>query len=207
MLYLQDAASGLFLVGYPNGMTKEDIGRLAAYYGIDQQVEMFEWLSAAEVNHQFNRARVNIIWSRREGVNRAMIEGMFAGIPCIVRQGFNYGYRYPYVNSETGRFATEETLLDTINELLDHGPLDPRGWVSAHMSCQKATAILADAIRPDAEASGEAWTEDLAVKVSQLSAMEYWDPRDRSRFDREYDFLRSTIRRCDPPYAAVPPPA
>jgi len=184
----------VILVGYPNGMTKDDIARLASYYGILDQLEVFEWLSATEVNHQLNRARVNVIWSRREGVNRAIIEGMFAGTPCIVREGFNYGYPYPYVNRDTGRFASESTLPDTIVDMLDQGCPDPRAWVLANMSCQKATAILNDAIRSDAEASGEAWTQDLVVKVSQLNAMDYWDPLDRPRFTEDYEFLRSTIR-------------
>ena len=160
------------------------------------QLEFHEWLRPDEVNYQLNRARINIVWSRREGVNRAIVEGMFANIPCIIRSGFNYGYHYPYVNAETGRFATEESLPETILELLET-PREyaPRDWVLAHMSCHKATSVLARAIRERASRDGEAWTSEPVPKIGQLNTMAYWDAEDAERFEADYRFLESTFRR------------
>src|SRR5262249_27967994 len=84
------------LVRYPMGQTKDDVCEAAAYYGITDQLEIHESISAEQVNYHFNRAKVSVLWSRREGWNRALIEGMLAGVPCILRQGHNYGFSYPY---------------------------------------------------------------------------------------------------------------
>src|SRR5213078_1833422 len=83
------------LVGYPLDFPLDHVRRLVRYYGVADQVELYERLPAADVNELFNRARVNVLWSRREGFNRSIIEGMFAGVPAILREGFNYGHRYP----------------------------------------------------------------------------------------------------------------
>jgi glycosyltransferase involved in cell wall biosynthesis len=184
------------LLGYPIDCSMSDIAAEAAYYGVGDQLEFFEHLPPDQVNYQLNRARVNIMWSRREGVNRAIIEGMFANVPCIIRSGFNYGYPYPYVNAETGRFATEESLPDTILELLDsHEKARPREWVMSYMSCQRATEIVASRVREVAVGGGEAWTTEPVVKVCHLDTMMYWNPGDRQRFDDDYSFLKSSMGR------------
>ena len=135
-------------------------------------METHEWLSPAGVNEQLNRAKVNVMWSRREGVIRAIIEGMFAGVPCIVRDGFNYGYRYPYVNEATGVFSTEADLPDVILQMLSRSEhMSPRDWVMDHMSCERSTRILEDVIRAEAVRQGERWSEGLAVRVCRLSSL------------------------------------
>ncbi len=191
----QGHALRCLLIGYPVNLTLADIRGLAAYYGIEDQVECREWLGSAEVNEQLNRARVNIVWSRKEGVNRAIIEGMFAGVPCMLRQGFNYGHEYFYVNKETGCFAGERELPERLLWMVrHHAEFQPRDWVLAHMSCQRATAILEECVRAHAVSAGENWTRGLAVKVGHLNGMQYWDPADKGRFESDYDFLRSKIR-------------
>jgi glycosyltransferase involved in cell wall biosynthesis len=183
------------LLGYPTDCQMADIAREAEYYGVRDQVEFFEWLKPEEVNYQLNRAKVNVIWSRKEGVNRAIIEGMFADVPCILRHGFNYGHPYPYVNAQTGRFADEETLPDVILDLVaTYGDYAPREWVLSNMSCQKATDIVAVAVRDFALRSGEPWTTDPVVKVCYLNDMRYWDDIDRTRFVQDYEFLNSVRR-------------
>lgn len=183
------------LIGYPGDMSLEEIQRLAAYYDVDEQMEFYELLTPAEVNRQLNRARVNLLWSRKEGLNRAIIEGMCAGVPCIVRAGFNYGYRYPHINPQTGCFATEKELPERLLWMLKtHAEFSPRAWVLENMSCQKATAILEKSIRDVVIPMGEKWTESLAVKVSCLKAMKYWQESDGARFKADYEFLESLRR-------------
>lgn len=183
------------LLGYPVDLTRADITRLAEYYGIADQLEIREWATPAEVGEYLSRAKVNVIWSRREGVNRAIIEGMFAGVPCIVRDGFNYGYCYPYINAQTGCFSTESELPEQLRRMVErHREFAPREWVMEHMSCQKATQILNEVIRGKALDLGEKWTEDLAVKVNRLNDMGYWDVADTARFREDYAYLRSMIR-------------
>jgi glycosyltransferase involved in cell wall biosynthesis len=183
------------LVGYPVDFSLDRIYRLVKYYDLADQVELFEGLPARDVNALLNRARVNVLWSRREGINRAIIEGMFAGVPCLVRAGFNYGYRYPYINPQTGCFTGEKELPDRLLWMVrNHEQFSPRDWVMANLTCQQATAILGEAIRNRASLEGECWTRGLAVKVAHLHTMCYWDEDDRKRFEPDYAFLRSALR-------------
>lgn len=183
------------LIGYPMGRTKDDINEAAKHYGVNDQLEVYEWITQQEVNVLLNRSKVNVIWSRREGVNRAIIEGMFAGVPCILREGFNYGYPYPYINRETGCYSSEEELPDKLFWMIEnYRQFAPREWVMKHMSCQRATAILSEAIKERALKCGETWTRDLAVKVNGVHGMSYWDDKDLQTFESDYQFLASTIR-------------
>jgi glycosyltransferase involved in cell wall biosynthesis len=185
----------VLLLGYPGGRTKNDILRQAAFCKVADQLEIHEWEPYAQVNDAVNRAKVNVIWSRKEGVNRAIIEGMFAGVPCIMREGFNYGYRYPYINPTTGCFASERDLPAKLLSMIQSSHrLSPRDWVIANMSCQRATTILTEIIGKTAASRGEPWQGGLAVKVNKLSAMAYWDPGDADRFEPDYNFLRTTLR-------------
>lgn len=184
------------LIGYPIDSTQDDIFMLAKHFGIHQQVEMYEWLSPEEVNQQLNRAKVNIVWSRKEGVNRTIIEGMFAGVPCILREGFNYGYHYPYINAQTGCFSSERALPEQLLWMVqNYQQFSPRDWVMANMTCQRATEILGEAIKSRTLEHGENWTRDLAVKVCHLNTMRYWDDADMQRFEADYAFLHSTLKR------------
>jgi glycosyltransferase involved in cell wall biosynthesis len=184
------------LVGYPAGRTKEDIQALATYHGVADLVEIHEWLPPEEVAGILGRSKVNVVWSRREGVNRAIIEGMFAGVPCVIREGFNYGYRYPYINDLTGCFAAEAELPERLDRWIGgQATFAPRDWVMEHMSPQRATEILGRSIREVAVSRGERWTEGLVVKVDRLHDMAYWDEADRGRFEADYAYLRSALRR------------
>src|SRR5262249_32084282 len=145
-----------------------------------------------EVNRQLCRAKVNLLWSRKEGFNRAIIEGMCAGVPCIMREGFNFGHHYDYINAKTGCFSSERDLPDRILWMIRNAEqFAPRDWVLANMSCQRATAVLNEAIRERALAAGERWTRDLTLKVTFLNEMRYWDANDEERFAPDFDFLRN----------------
>jgi hypothetical protein len=71
----------------------------------------------------------------------------------------------------------------------------PRDWVMREMSPQNATAVLDSHIGTFARAASEPWTTGkLAVKVTALDAMSYWDEENRALFDSDYEFLRSTLK-------------
>jgi glycosyltransferase involved in cell wall biosynthesis len=177
------------LVGYGLGMSSADIVALAEVYGVADTLELFEHLSQQDVNVQLNRGRVNVIWSRKEGVNRAIVEGMFAGLPCIVREGFNYGHPYAYVNESTGAFAAEHDFPRVALEMIEKADrMRPREWVLENMSCQRATRILQLAIDGEDGEPG-----DLAVKTNGLYGMHYWNDADATRFAGDYEFLRSQL--------------
>jgi hypothetical protein len=123
---------------------------------------------------------------------------MLAGVPVIVREGLSYGHRYPYINSQTGQFATEAGLGDAMLKMIaERNRYTPREWVLANMTAEKATAILQDRVREETLALGETWTEGLVVKTSTLDSQRYWNPDDRSRCGADYAFLESALLPSD----------
>jgi glycosyltransferase involved in cell wall biosynthesis len=180
------------LVGYALEMPQAALRDVADAHGVLDQIEWYENLTQRDVNHQLNRAKVSLIWSRKEGVNKAIIESLFADVPCVLRQGFNYGYHYPYVNSSTGCFSSERALPDTLERMVErHADFSPRAWVAANMSCQRAAVLLSDCIGDMCRRTNEPWSGGVAVKVNGLSAQEYWEPGDRERFEPDYRYLMS----------------
>jgi glycosyltransferase involved in cell wall biosynthesis len=183
------------LIGYPADRTVDQIRDLAQYYGVLDQLELHEWLKPDEVNHHYNRAKVNLVWSRMEGVNRAIIEGMFANVPCILREGFNYGHQYAYVRPETGCYASDLELPQTLLRMVrEYQRFSPREWLLGNWSCEHSARVLSQDMRRAALSLGENWTRDLAPQVSSLHAMRYWHADDQASFDDDYEFLRSTLR-------------
>ena len=142
-----------------------------------------------------NRAKVNVLWSRRDGCNRSIIEGMLADVPCVMWRGFNYGYQYDHINPRTGSFADDGDLGRVLLETIDNpSRYRPRQWVLDHMSCHHATSILSEAVAKVAFSRAEPWTHGPVAKVGHLNAMSYWDDSDRARFRADYEFLESTVR-------------
>ncbi len=184
--------------GYPSGRTLADIKAEAAWYGVSDQIEFYELIPPSEVAVLMRRAKVNVVWSRKEGFNRVVIEGMFCGVPGILRQGHNYGDHYPYINDQTGRFSTENSLPRDLLELSQCWThYRPRDWVMEHMTPQIATQIIEREISRHCVQIGEQPPEPLAVKTVGLNGMEYWDRGAAETFACDYEFLRGQIRFAD----------
>ena len=184
------------LLGYSVGWTKEMVLRHARYYGVQGQIKLLENVPYDDVNLQLNRAKIHLLWSRHEGFNRAIIEAMLAGLPCILRDGFNYGYRYPYVNNRTARFATEINLPGTLTDMLSsYTDYAPREWILEHMNCHEAGNLLEQTIADCTSEVAPPATHPLAIKVNALHAMRYFEPQDEHRFSMDYEYLEGCFRR------------
>jgi hypothetical protein len=182
------------LLGYPGDLSRSNILDLASFYGISDQVEVHEWLKPPAVNAHLNRARVNLLWSRKEGCNKAILEGMLSGIPALVREGFNYGFRYPYINEATGEYASEVELPMALLSMVQRaGQFSPREWVMRHMTPELAIESLANAIRPVALSCGEVWSTKPVPKTKSVNRMDYLNPEDAAGFASDYESLRRCV--------------
>jgi glycosyltransferase involved in cell wall biosynthesis len=185
------------LIGYPGDgtLTRDDIHRQARFFGVADQIEIQQNLEIEKVAAELSRSKVHVLWSRREGFNRAIIEAMLAGVPGILRAGHNYGQHYPYINPRTGQFADERTLPDVLLQMSQrYTEYDPRAWVMENMTPQIATQRLNDAIKRVALARGEAWSTDIVVRTVQLKRAPYWNLADATRFEGDYAYLRLLVR-------------
>jgi len=182
------------LVGYPVDQTLDEIRSMARNYEIDDCISWFENVSQLEVAKLLNRSKVNVLWSKFEGNNRAIIEGMFCNTVVVLREGHNYGERYDFVNQETGMFATERSLSTVIEEILNsYASYSPREYVFRNRSCIAATDIMNKIISEEEEKKGREWNKDIVVKVNELNRMDYFDPNSRKLFAHDYKYLSEMI--------------
>ena len=179
----EDPRVRIACVGQPWPRTMADVQSLAQYYGVADRVDFYDSVDQAELNRLYSRSRAALLWSRKEGSNKSVIEAMLADIPVIIRHGHNYGTHYEFVNPETGVFAREEELpglLDALHEGT-FGPFAPRRWALEHWSPQRATCTVEEAIYGDCAGR-------LAEKVNSPD-LQYRSPDAARALKPEYDVL------------------
>lgn len=182
------------LAGYGDKEGQRLIRDFAKYFGVTEQCEWYHHVEPDQVRYLVNRAKVKILWSRKEGFNRAIIEAMLMDVPVIMRQDHNFGHHYEHINEKTGRFANEDTLPDVLLDMIDRPEqFSPRAWVLEHMSFDAATRILNEHLQAAAKAEGEAWTEDAVPAVSFLNTVNYVDEAIAEKFADDYVYLEGTV--------------
>jgi len=182
----------LLLLGYQIDMTMDDVYRLAKDAGIEQQIEMYEKISPTEVARQISRCKANLVWSKREGVNKAIIEGFFCNVPGILREGFNYGHKYGYINENTGIYSSPGTLTNDIVFMLEnYEKFSPRQWVMNNMTSHHAKQKLSEIVYGGTCANE---SNPNVTKVNSLDGMSYFNTADRDKFSEEYQFLMSCAK-------------
>jgi glycosyltransferase involved in cell wall biosynthesis len=183
----------VLLLGYPNGWSAETILRHAAYFGVADQIELKERVPYNDMNAQINRAKVHVLWSRHEGFNRGIIEAMLAGLPCLLRAGFNYGFRYPYINPMTGKQVSEASLSHELLELVRTCEnYSPREWIMSHMACEHACALLDNVI--GLHTGDDKNVGSITPKVNALSSMRYMHGDDASMFTADCRYISEAKR-------------
>jgi glycosyltransferase involved in cell wall biosynthesis len=192
-LLKENSNLNITLVGYPVDMSKQEILKLAEYYGLENNVHIYEWIKPEEVAALQRRAKSNVLWSKFEGNNRAIIEGMFCGSPVIMREGHNYGEQYEFINEFTGCFANESNLTQRLQQILkSHRKLNPRKYVLENRNCVSATSIMNQTIKDYEKSQGRKWEGELAIKTNELHGMNYFK-QNSSDFSESYEWLRSTL--------------
>lgn len=177
------------LVGYPIDLTIDELKSQAIDYGIEDQITFFEWLTPLEVAELYRKSRLNLLLSKREGCNRSIIEGFYCNVPCLIRDGFNFGQKYDHINEKTGAYFNDSTLAQDIVLALDRADgYSPSEWVrDYHMDVSGALAELGAAIYGSKEI-------DMAKKTSSLHGMKYWDQQDKENFVNDYNYLLCSVR-------------
>ncbi|GAC31078.1 hypothetical protein GPLA_0157 [Paraglaciecola polaris LMG 21857] len=181
------------LVGYPVDISKEQIVDLAVLNGIEKNIEIFEWITPKEVSELQKRAKVNVLWSKFEGNNRAIIEGMFCGTPVIMRKGHNYGEHYDFINPNTGYFASESDFQEVYEKIISREhEMEPNVYVMQNRNSRVGTEIMGNAIKKYELSNNRPWRSDLAVKVNDLHGMVYLDSNS-SIYEDSYKELTECI--------------
>ena len=165
---LQPAAERLALVGFPwEGFTRERIDEMIRRFGLSDRVDVFEWLDPRELNVVFNQSYANVLLSHKEGGNKAVFEGLFAGVPCIVAET-HVGIRREDVNDATGLRATDGDLSRALAAVRSGArAFTPREWAIRNASSGNSTRLVEEALREAAARDRLPWTRGILAKVNR----------------------------------------
>jgi hypothetical protein len=155
------------LIGFPwRNRYKKDILDLACYYGIENQLDIFEDVPYEDVIKITSQSKIGILLSLKEGSNRAIPECLFCNVPAIVLDR-NIGGVKDIINPMTGAAVTERALASEINKMINnYHKLDPRSWALENISCFVTTNRLNECIKKHALSLGHPWTVDIAIKTN-----------------------------------------
>jgi glycosyltransferase involved in cell wall biosynthesis len=152
------------LIGEPwGGRSRSDVEELAQYYGVRDQLTIFERIPYHEVMDKTCKSRVSVLLSLKEGGNRATTESMFCNVPVIVLSN-HVGGPVKNVVPETGLLTPERDLESAVEQLI-HASLNPRAWAIQRISCFKSSEKLNAVLREHALHHGLPWTQDIAVRA------------------------------------------
>lgn len=155
------------------------VNQLIDYYGIKNNIEFFERQPQYEVNRLFNQSKVNVLMSLKEGSNRTIFEGFFAGVPGIVLKQ-NIGVNKDYINEHTGKLVSEYELPKTLLYFRENWlKYKPRDWAMDNISPKCTTRKLEELTISMAKEEGMLLTSQFAVKVNvpEVSYLEASDAR------------------------------
>jgi Glycosyl transferases group 1 len=164
------------LVGKPWPKSLEDIKDEARYYNVIDKITFFENISQAELNNILNKSKTYLLLSKKEGINKSIVEAMNSGVPVFILEGFNYGYKYPFINPMTGGFVKRDGLVDFLNSHGENRKLQfrPSEWVRANITPFISTKKIIDTIERIEKDRSIKINKDLAVKVNNPE-LDYWD--------------------------------
>jgi glycosyltransferase involved in cell wall biosynthesis len=186
----KDIKLNVVLIGYVGGeLTKIDLEKMACDAGIQDQITVIENIGPEEVAQYYRRSKINVLLSKREGSSRIIIEGMHCGVPILLREGFNFGYKYPFITKESGMYFKDDTLDESIVTLLnkvDEGSINTNKVINnLGINPVHACEIMKKSIY------GDNTIMKVHPKASGLHGMEYLKDTDENIFQEEYLFLSS----------------
>jgi len=188
------ALSRISIAGYRGAIVCSSWGggrakilQLLDYYGLSEKLTVYEDLRQEEINALLNKSKVNMLLSYKEGANKSVFEGFFAGTPAIVLKN-NIGLNKSHINSRTGHLIDDADLERELEWFHSHWKeFDAARWARENISPRVTAAKLNQTLRNIALKEGEAWSLDIVAKVNSPELNYYLasDPSVRSRMNTE----------------------
>lgn len=154
------------LVLASHGDKKNEIKNFIKYFENKVNIDYLPPISQSQLNILFNRSKVNMLISLREGSNKGLAEGLFSGTPALLIEE-NAGGNHVHMNSFTGRVVKDSELESAMIWLADnYDKLSPDSWVLDNMSPQISAAKLSDVLKKHELKQGRNWERNLVPKVN-----------------------------------------
>jgi hypothetical protein len=148
------------------GQSKRDVLNLIKYYDIENNIDVYESLSQKDLNLLLNKAKVNVLFSKKEGSNRSVFEGFFSNVPALVLKN-NIGMNKNYINENTGMLVDEESVAGKLIYFKNNWKdFNPRKWAMENISPLKTTFKLNSVLQKISQDENYSWTIDIVAKVN-----------------------------------------
>lgn len=176
------------------GVGKNDygqaIGETIAWAKENAAVDFFNPVSQARLNELLNQSKVNVLLSLREGMNKGLAEGLFAGTPALLLAESACG-NHRHINPETGRVVPDRGLEKALCWFADHdAEFEPHVWARKQIAPQVSMDRLSNMLRDLEVSEGRAWTLDLAPKTNQPE-MRYIDSSNHAMLELRGEMLQA----------------
>lgn len=179
-------------VGYDGDISLKLVKKIVAHFDLNDNIEFYEHIPTEQVANLLKRSKVNLLWSRFEGNNRSIIEGLFCDTPVVLKKGHNFGYTYPYINSQTGLFATEAELPIVLENIINHKiTFSPRNYVLRHHNYNVALQRIEEKVNGTDKSVSPYLQSD--GKINQLWGMSYLSKNTVQKYSDDYAFLKNSI--------------
>ncbi|WP_406695899.1 glycosyltransferase [Singulisphaera sp. Ch08] len=167
------------LLGGPwEGRTLANIKNEIRDFGVRQDIELPGVLPIQQVYDYLGRARVSVIFSRREGACVAVAESFFSDTPVGMMREAHVGSR-AYINAATGVLFDRRHLSGQLDRFLEkYEDFKPRAWAVENISCHRSSTRLNEILRLDAGRRGRPWTRDIAPLYWRYFTPRYLDAND-----------------------------
>ena len=163
------------------GKAKKKVLDLIRYYGVENNIDIYESLPQHDLNKLLNKAKVNVLFSKKEGSNRSIFEAFFANVPAIVLKN-NIGMNKGYINKYTGMLVDEKEVCNALLYFREKwGKFRPREWAMENISPLKTTEKLNSILKTISSEEGLEWKTNIVPKVN-CPEVEYFDQCDKNRF-------------------------
>ena len=183
------------LVGKPWPREIEEIKDEAKYYNVFSQIDFYENLSQQEINILLNQSKVSLLLSKKEGINKSIIEAMYANTPGFYLEGFNYGYKYHYVTPETGGFISPNKLpefLDRLKKQKKATNLATSRTIQSYISPEISIKKIIKLLKKIEDEKSIQINKDLKIKINNPD-LDYMDTINWSRMSAYYKKLQEYL--------------
>lgn len=148
------------------GGGRSDVHRLLGFYGVSDKVVVWEDVSQSEINVLLNQSKVNMLLSLKEGANKSVFEGFFAGTPAIVLKE-NVGVNKQHINGATGLLVPDSGLEEALCWFNQHWmQFSSAAWVRSNIAPEVTTSKLNRVIKDVVLADGGEWSVDIVPKTN-----------------------------------------
>lgn len=143
------------------GRTADVLRAEARAYGVQHDLEILPGVPQPVVGSYQERAKVQLIFSRREGSCVATAEALFAGCPVGMMHDAHVGSK-AYINERTGRLFRRAGLGRALEAFVERSAeFEPRAWADENITCWRSSDILNAQLRDYSLRAGLPWTTDI----------------------------------------------